>query len=319
MREQSLNTFYYDKDIPIKEKILARTLKKRIINDAKIDDKKKNIKRRMNKNKGSRLILVGLFILFLMIFIGCLFKLANWYKDNKNTDKNIEQIEEITAVEEIVDTEEATELINAPEEPESDYWYYIKFPLIQVDFNELIKKNEDTVAWIQVNNTNINYPIVQTDNNDYYLTRSYDKSVNEAGWVFMDFRNSSDLNNKNTIIYAHSRLDKTMFGSLSKVLKPAWYQNKDNHIIKISTPTENSLWQIFSVYKIEAENYYITTDFVSENTYMEFLSTIKDRSKYDFDVTLNESDSIITLSTCYSDTERTVVHAKKIKKSLRNS
>ena len=319
MREQSLNTFYYDKDIPIKEKILARTLKKRIINDAKIDDKKKNIKRRMNKNKGSRLILVGLFILFLMIFIGCLFKLANWYKDNQNTDKNIEQIEEITAVEEIVDTEEATELINVPEEPESDYWYYIKFPLIQVDFNELIKKNEDTVAWIQVNNTNINYPIVQTDNNDYYLTRSYDKSVNEAGWVFMDFRNSSDLNNKNTIIYAHSRLDKTMFGSLSKVLKPAWYQNKDNHIIKISTPTENSLWQIFSVYKIEAENYYITTDFGSENTYMEFLSTIKDRSKYDFDVTLNESDSIITLSTCYSDTERTVVHAKKIKKSLRNS
>lgn len=319
MREQSLNTFYYDKDIPIKEKILARTLKKRIINDAKIDDKKKNIKRRMNKNKGSRLILVGLFILFLMIFIGCLFKLANWYKDNQNTDKNIEQIEEITAVEEIVDTEEATELINVPEEPESDYWYYIKFPLIQVDFNELVKKNEDTVAWIQVNNTNINYPIVQTDNNDYYLTRSYDKSVNEAGWVFMDFRNSSDLNNKNTIIYAHSRLDKTMFGSLSKVLKPAWYQNKDNHIIKISTPTENSLWQIFSVYKIEAENYYITTDFGSENTYMEFLSTIKDRSKYDFDVTLNESDSIITLSTCYSDTERTVVHAKKIKKSLRNS
>lgn len=134
----------------------------------------------------------------------------------------------------------------------------------------------------------------------------------------MDYRNDSNLNNKNTIIYAHSRLDKTMFGSLSKVLKSDWYKNKDNHIIKISTPIENSLWQIFSVYKIEEETYYITTDFDSDNTYIEFLNTLKERSKYNFNVSLNSNDSIITLSTCYSETERTVVHAKKIKKSNRS-
>lgn len=307
------NTFYNDKDIPIREDIILKYLAKKQATSINSKPKKRNIDK-----LGKRIVVIGLFILFLTIFISSLFKISNWFKDNKKTDEITKDIEEIVKVEEVKE-EENIELINEPEEePESDYWYYVKFPLIEVDFNELEKKNSDTVAWINVNNTNINYPIVQTNNNDYYLTRSYDKTWNDAGWVFMDYRNDNNLNDKNTIIYAHSRLDKTMFGSLSKVLKNDWYKNKDNHIIKISTPTENSLWQIFSVYKIEEETYYITTDFENDNTYMEFLNTIKDRSKYNFNVTLNSSDSIITLSTCYSETERTVVHAKKIKKSSRS-
>ena len=193
-------------------------------------------------------------------------------------------------------------------------WYYITFPLINVDFKELKVKNNDTVGWINVNNTNINYPFVQTDNNNYYLTHSFDKTYNEAGWVFLDYRNETNFSDKNTIIYAHSRLDKTMFGSLSKVLKEEWYTNKDNHIIRISTETENTLWQIFSVYVIETESYYITTNFVSDNEYQTFLDTIKSRSKYNFNTELSINDSILTLSTCYSDTEKTVVHAKLIKR-----
>lgn len=314
MKNHGINKIHYDNDIPINDEILLKAfLKKRDFNN----EKEKRIN---NDKKGKRLVVIGLFILFLFIFVGSLFKVVDWYKDNQATNKITEEIDKIVEVEEVVENEEVVELINEPDkEPESDYWYYVKFPLIQVDFNELINKNADTVAWIQVNNTNINYPIVQTDNNDYYLTRSYNKTWNDAGWVFMDYRNSGNLTDKNTIIYAHSRLDKTMFGSLSKVFKSEWYKNKDNHIIKMSTPTENSLWQIFSVYKIEAENYYITTNFDSNDDYIKFLNTIKSRSKYDFNVTLSGDDSIITLSTCYSETERTVVHAKKIKKSARDS
>ena len=308
------NTLYNDKDIPIKEDIMLKYLAKKHSNIGS-----KTLKR--NKDKlGKRIVVIGLFIFFSTIFISSSFEISNWFKDNKNTSEITKDIEEIVNVEEIT-SDENVELINTPEEepePESDYWYYIKFPLISVDFNELAKKNSDTVAWIKVNNTNINYPVVQTNDNNYYLTRSYDKTWNDAGWVFMDYRNSSNLNDRNTIIYAHSRLDKTMFGSLSKVLKSSWYKNKDNHIINLSTPNENSLWQIFSVYKIEEETYYITTDFNDDEAYLEFLNTLKNRSKYNFEVTLNSNDSIITLSTCYSDTERTVVHAKKIKKSSRS-
>ena len=242
-------------------------------------------------------------------------RLLDWNKDNNKTNDNIDKISN-TKTEEIKD-DENTELISAPNDKESDYWYYITFPLIKVDFTELIKKNEDTVGWINVNNTNINYPVVQSTDNNYYLTHSYDKKENEAGWVFLDYRNNKDFTSKNNIIYAHSRLDKTMFGSLSKVLKQSWYKDKSNHIIRLSTPTEDSLWQIFSVYVIKEETYYITTSWSSDTEYLDFLNTIKERSKYNFNTELNTDDKILTLSTCYSDTERTVVHAKLIKRNKR--
>ncbi|UKI26329.1 MAG: class B sortase [Bacilli bacterium] len=200
-----------------------------------------------------------------------MFKIFSWAKDNKDTKSVIDDISNNTKVEETKD-DENTELINEPENKDetNDYWYYIKQPLINVDINALKEKNKDTVGWINVNNTNINYPYVQGKDNKYYLNHSYDKSYNEAGWVFLDYRNNSTLSDKNNILYAHSRLDKTMFGSLSKTLKSNWYNNKDNHIIRLSTETENTMWQIFSVYKIPEETYYITTNFSNDSEYEKF-------------------------------------------------
>ena len=244
--------------------------------------------------------------------------IAFWAKDNKDTKSVIDDISNNTKVEETKD-DENTELINEPETKDetNDYWYYIKQPLINVDINALKEKNKDTVGWISVNNTNINYPYVQGKDNSYYLNHSYDKSYNEAGWVFLDYRNNSTLSDKNNILYAHSRLDKTMFGSLSKTLKSNWYNNKDNHIIRLSTETENTMWQIFSVYKIPEETYYITTNFSNDSEYEKFLNIIKERSIHNFNTDININDKVLTLSTCYSDTERTVVHAKLIKRSSR--
>ncbi len=274
------------------------------IDNTKKKTKKKNI-----------WILVILFSIFLAIIVFCLIKIFVWGKNNKDTSKLIEDINNTVNVT-LREDDSNTEIVNdTKEEVTSDYWYYIKFPLIDVDITKLKEKNADTVGWINVNNTNINYPFVQGKDNSYYLSHSFDKKYNEAGWVFLDYRNSKDLNNKNTILYAHSRLDKTMFGSLSKVLKFSWYNNKDNHIIRLSTETENTLWQIFSVYKIPEESYYITTNFNSNEEYTKFLNTIKQRSIHNFNTNLDINDKILTLSTCYSDTERTVVHAKLIKRS----
>lgn len=258
-----------------------------------------------------------LILFFLFVIVWSIMYLISWYRDNINTSKISNDISKDVDVN-ILDDDENTELVGSSLEDEtSDYWYYVKFSLYDVDINKLKEKNSDTIGWINVNNTNINYPYVQYTDNDYYLNHSFDKSYNEAGWVFMDYRNNSNLNNKNTILYAHSRLDKTMFGSLSKVLKQDWYTNKDNHIIRISTEVDNTLWQIFSVYKIKEETYYITTDFSSNSEYLQFLNTIKGRSLYNFNTNLTSDDKILTLSTCYSDDERTVVHAKLIKRSLK--
>ncbi len=280
-----------------------------------INNDRNNKKKKRKKKKNTTWIFVILFSIFISIIVFCLIKIFIWGKDNKDTSKVINDITNAVNVT-LRDDDDNTELVNDTNEEEtSDYWYYIKFPLIDVDITELKEKNSDTVGWINVNNTNINYPFVQTKDNSYYLNHSFDKKYNEAGWVFLDYRNSKDLNNKNTILYAHSRLDKTMFGSLSKVLKSSWYNNKDNHIIRLSTDTENTLWQIFSVYKIPEESYYITTNFNTNEEYSKFLNTIKQRSIHNFNTNLDTNDKILTLSTCYSDTERTVVHAKLIKRS----
>lgn len=280
-----------------------------------INNDRNNKKKKRKKKKNTTWIFVILCSIFISIIVFCLIKIFIWGKDNKDTSKVINDITNAVNVT-LRDDDDNTELVNDTNEEEtSDYWYYIKFPLIDVDITELKEKNSDTVGWINVNNTNINYPFVQTKDNSYYLNHSFDKKYNEAGWVFLDYRNSKNLNNKNTILYAHSRLDKTMFGSLSKVLKSSWYNNKDNHIIRLSTDTENTLWQIFSVYKIPEESYYITTNFNSNEEYTKFLNTIKQRSIHNFNTNLDTNDKILTLSTCYSDTERTVVHAKLIKRS----
>lgn len=271
---------------------------------------KKNTRKRKNKKWPWVLLLIVLFA----IIVVCLVKIVFWLKDNKTTSEVVNDITNNTNIEEKQD-DENTELVNKEEDTTSDYWYYIKFPLIDVDINKLKEKNSDTVGWINVNNTNINYPYVHGKDNNYYLTHSFDKKYNEAGWVFLDYRNDKNLSNKNNILYAHSRLDKTMFGSLSKTLKSNWYNNKDNHIIRLSTEAENTMWQIFSVYKIPEETYYITTNFNSDNDYQKFLNTIKERSIHNFSTNLTTEDKILTLSTCYSDTERTVVHAKLIKRS----
>ena len=190
-------------------------------------------------------------------------------------------------------------------------------PLIDVDIDKLINQNKDTVGWINVNNTNINYPFVQTKDNKYYLKHAFDRSWNEAGWVFLDYRNNKDFSSRNNIIYGHSRLDKTMFGSLRNVLNDDWYNNKSNHVIRLSTQSENTMWQVFSVYKILEESYYITTDFSDDTEYSKFLKTIKNRSVHDFGVGVSSDDKILTLSTCSSNNKRIVVHAKLIKRGYK--
>ena len=276
-------------------------------------------KKKINK---TNVVLSILLVLSASVFVYSLLNIRNWKKDNDETEKEVESIYKTVSVKLCKKVaEEVTEGENVNPESqkkESIYWSYIKMNMINVDFTELIKQNSDTKGWIQVNGTNINYPFVQSNDNAYYLNHSFTKKKNEAGWVFLDYRN--DINNlgKNNIIYAHSRLDKTMFGSLKNILSNNWYKNTDNHIIKLSTEKENTLWQVFSVYHIKTENYYITTDFKDDDEFKTFIDTISKRSKLKFDASVDINDTILTLSTCRAGDEKVVLHAKLIKKEVRN-
>ena len=192
----------------------------------------------------------------------------------------------------------------------------LKIEVENIDFNKLINKNPDTIGWIKVLGTDINYPVVQTNNNDFYLTHSFDKSYNKAGWIFADYINKNLKNNeldKNTIIYGHNRQNNSMFGTLSNVFKEEWLSNKKNHYINFSTLNNNMVWKVFSTYTIEKEEYYIQSNFSSDEEYISFLNTIKNRSTYKYDVNISKEDKILTLSTCTNVGKgRTVLHAKLI-------
>ena len=261
-----------------------------------------------------RKLMTVLLIILLIIFGISSYNIIKWTIHNKRNDNILNIIEDKVNIEEITQT--TTNIIqnNTTTQTPNMYYDYTKVNLIDVNFEELKKINKDTKGWIQVLGTNINYPYVQGKNNKYYLTRSFDKKYTDAGWVFMDYRNNSKDFDKNTLIFAHARKNNTMFGELDKVLKKDWFSNSNNHFIKISTETTNSIWQIFSVYHIPTTNDYMQINFKSNDEFYNLIKIFKQRSKHNFKVTLSKKDKILTLSTCYKDdSHRVVVHAKLLK------
>ncbi len=190
------------------------------------------------------------------------------------------------------------------------YRKYSQYNPEYLSFDELYSVNPEIVTWILVNGTSVNYPVVQTDDNDYYLNHDIIGNLKGSGWIFMDYRNDSHMNDSNTILYGHNLLNQTAFGSLSKLFTEEWFQN-ENHYIVLYTKDHKYIYEVFSCYYIEPELYYLQTNFYTDSEYMTFLDTIKNRSIFDFPVSLSSQDKILTLSTCTDDNRgRKVIHAR---------
>ena len=134
-----------------------------------------------------------------------------------NEARNDEQIDEI-------DDTSYTEVII---KPNNEKEYVNRYETI-VNINKTYEINSDVVAWLKVNNTKINYPVVKTPNNSYYLNHDIYKEKTPSGWVFMDYRNNSKELDKNTIIYAHALKTGYMFGELHKFMNSNFRSNKEN-------------------------------------------------------------------------------------------
>lgn len=270
------------------------------------------------KIKWKNIVLIIFIIICLITLSISTYKIIKWKLDSNKTIEQSKEISEITEVKEVEDNENV-EIIETEEEIDkfNPYWDYIKMNLIDVDFTELKKVNPSTAGWIQVSGTNINYPFVHTTDNKFYLTHSFDKTYNDAGWVFLDYRNNPNQLSKNNIIYAHGRYDNTMFGSLRKILTSQWINNTNNYIVKLSTEKENTLWQVFSIYRIPTTNDYIQVNFNNNTEFLRFANKLLNRSNHNFNTNISENDIILTLSTCYDDYDKMVLHAKLIKREIK--
>lgn len=139
------------------------------------------------------------------------------------------------------------------------------------------------------------YPVVKGTNNSFYLNHCFDKSNNSAGWIFADYRNKFDNTDKNIVIYGHNIRDGSMFGSMLNILNAKWYENEENTNITLYTENEKCMYKVFSIYKIENEDYYIKTEFKNDNEFEDFIKTLKKRSIKDFNVDVSKDDNILTL------------------------
>lgn len=286
-----------------------------------------------------KIIPITILTLSITTYLISVFILTRWYVQNKRSKNFIEDISSTpTIIEDInstsnpelneeppeeqqqnnttenqyKDTEQITPAPSTPQAPPQTQQINTNF--INVNLNYYIQKNPETVAWLQVNGTKVDYPVVQHTNNEYYLKNDFYKRKTNNGWIFVDYRNNLENFNNNTIIYGHNLINGTMFGTIPKLTNQNWFSNKNNHYIKLSTKNTNSIWQIFSVYTIKPTTDYLQTKFSSTIAYEKFLNVLKERSHYKFNIELNYTDKIITLSTCdNSGTKRIAVHAKLIK------
>lgn len=246
----------------------------------------------MNKKTKYCIIEIVLILLILIAAINIFIWIGN-KKKNENMFKSI--AEDIEIIEDI------------SEENLKDKY--------KINFQSLKEKNPDVVAWIKVKGTNIEYPVIKGNDNDYYINHSFDKSYNKFGWVFANYINKIDGNDKNIALFAHSMRDGSMFDSLKNTLTEEWQNKKENLSIIFITENEANLYEVFSTYKIKDETYFFNNNFKDENDFMKFIDTVKSRSNHDYKVDVTTNDKILTLSTCDTNNKyRIVLHAKKIVK-----
>ncbi len=176
-----------------------------------------------------------------------------------------------------------------------------------VNFPSLEKINSHCVGWITIPNTNINYPIVKNDDNEYYLNHNFEKSENKGGAIFMDYRLKEDFSNFNTILYGHNMKDGSMFADVNKYKEEDFF--KENPYLIIYLPGSCYKVDIVSIYvdKDSSEAYTLSFDDTKKSNFIKY---IKDKSFFQSPIEPNNSDKILTLSTCSYEYEeaRTILH-----------
>ncbi|WP_418223307.1 class B sortase [Clostridium isatidis] len=177
---------------------------------------------------------------------------------------------------------------------------------------KLLNINNDYKFWLTISNTDVDYPVVQCDNNDFYLEHDFNKGYSISGTLFVDYRNDIE-EDKNIIIYGHNMRNGTMFNNINK------FKDKDfftNNYISIIKNNREYKYEVFSVYVISEEEVSFRINFKDNDEYLKYLEELNEKSLYKKEgAEKNRDSNIITLITCsYEyDNARTIIHAKLLK------
>ena len=254
------------------------------------------------KKRKSDVLLTIALIAAIVVFCYAAFNLYHIYTEYKKGTDEYNQIEEMAVTERDADSAEVAGP-NAQLKPP-----------IEVDFDKLKSVNEDVVGWIYVDALpDISYPIVKGKDNQTYLHQTYEKNYNFAGTIFVDYENSGDFSDCNTLVYGHNMKNGSMFGHLKKFREDDRLYKQDKYFW-ILTPERNYRYEIISAYTTGVNSDTYTLFKGPGEEFEKYLETIKGYSEIQTDDTdLTIKDKIVTLSTCTgNESTRFVVQGKRV-------
>ena len=251
------------------------------------------------KDNAKRIVV---FIICLVIFIFSIINLARWTYFNvkaKKLNDNLINKAFISTNKENSENQENNEISNENKDEKK---------VLNID--SLKEINPDTVGWICVENTNINYPIVQAKDNEYYLHRDFNKEYSSLGSIFMDWKNNDTYIDRNTVIYGHNIKSGMMFADLKSIYNGSL--GKEIYI-DIYTSTLNLRYKVYSSYMTDPEDYSINSGIVKADDEQKYINEILKRSTIKYNVVPDKEDKLLTLSTCDSTgKKRILVHASLV-------
>lgn len=173
---------------------------------------------------------------------------------------------------------------------------------VSVDFDALTAQNNDTVGWLYIPGTKINYPVVQADDNEYYLNRSFKRKEASCGTIFMDYQNNLNPLDRNTIVFGHNMGGPStlMFSQLTKYKKQNYWEK--HQTLQFDTPYRTGTWQVLAVCHLDVgtlEQFnFLQQDFISDDAFLSFVQSLKARALFETDVYAPADGRLLTLVTC---------------------
>jgi sortase B len=263
--------------------------------------------RENKKKKAGDILLTLVLILAIAVFCYAAYNLYNIYTEYKKGTDEYNRIEQMAV------TERDPDLVNAETSGPQAQGERLQAP-IDIDFAALKAVNDDVIGWIYIEALDgISYPVVQGEDNSFYLHQTYEKNYNFAGTIFVDYENSSDFSDCNTLIYGHNMKNGSMFGSLKTFTKNDEAYNKSRYFW-ILTPDADYRYEIISAYTTSVSSDTYTLFKGPGEEFLEYMDKIVDRSEIKTDPgELTVKDKIVTLSTCTgNEATRFVVQGKRV-------
>ncbi len=234
----------------------------------------------MSKKRKISIPLLIFRTISIIVIIVCLVIIFDWQRNNTENGKLQDDLQQVASTSKVSEDNTDTRLT------------------LSVDFGPLLEKNSETVGYLKINNSDIEFPVVQAKDNQYYLKHNFQKASNGAGWIFADYSNTFDDLSQNTIVYGHNRRNGTMFSDLKDLLDEKYSLEGDNSYFLFNTKTKKYRCTIFSVTMKNAASLKIPISFTTDEEYLAYIDEVKKASYRPLDVDVPATSKIITLCTC---------------------